>query len=182
LKTVDAFLSEVKAGTLPAVSFIDGTSTLGPPPARDEHPPSDVSVGMRRQQQLIEAFRASPQYLRAAFLLTYDEHGGLFDHVPPPQVDAYGLGIRVPLWVISPMLRRPGVVATRRPGEHVSTLKLIERLHGLPTLTSRNHTFDHGTPIGPGHDAYGAPAPPRDALSTISDLTELFDLDRRGPV
>jgi phospholipase C len=134
---------------------------------------------MRRQQQLIEAFRASPQYPRAAFLLTYDEHGGFFDHVPPPQVDAFGLGMRVPLWVISPLLRRRGVVATRRPSEHVSTLKLIERLYGLPTLASRNHTFDHATPVGPGYDAHGAPAPPRDGLSAISDLTDLFDLAPR---
>jgi phospholipase C len=91
------------------------------------------------------------------------------------------MGIRVPLWVISPMLRRRGVVATRRPAEHVSTLKLIERLHGLPTLASRNHAFDDATPIGPRHDAHGAPAPPRDGLSAISDLTDLFDFDRRAP-
>ena len=78
------------------------------------------------------------------------------------------------------MLRRRGVVATRRPAEHVSTLKLIERLHGLPTLASRNHAFDARDADGPGHDAHGAPAPPRDGLSAISDLTELFDLDRRA--
>jgi hypothetical protein len=72
-------------------------------------------------------------------------------------------------------------VATRRPAEHVSTLRLIERLHGLPTLASRNHAFDHATPIGPGYEANGAPAPPRDGLTAISDLTDLFDLGRRGP-
>jgi len=98
---------------------------------------------------------------------------------PFPKI-SFGLGRRVPLWVVSPLLRRRGVVATRRPAEHVSTLKLIERVHGLPTLASRNHTFDHATPIGPGYDAYGAPAPPRDGLSAISDLTDLFGLDRRG--
>jgi len=170
------YLHDCVAGTLPAVSWVI-------PSARDrvdEHPPSDVSIGMRRQQQLIEAFRASPQYPRAAFLLTYDEHGGFFDHLVPPQIDAFGLGMRVPLWVISPLLRRRGVVATRRPSEHVSTLKLIERLHGLPTLASRNHAFDHATPVGPGYDAFGAPAPPRDGLSAISDLTDLFDLAPRA--
>jgi phospholipase C len=169
------YLHDCVAGTLPAVSWLiaSGAGEL------DEHPPADVSIGMRRQQQLIEALRRSPQYSRAAYLLTYDEHGGFFDHVAPPQIDAYGLGLRVPLWVISPLLRRRGVVATRRPAEHVSTLKLIERLHGLPTLASRNHAFDRGTPIGPGHDAFGAPAPPRDGLGAISDLTDLFALDRR---
>ena len=171
------YLQDCAAGTLPAVSWI----IAGSQDQLDEHPPLDVSIGMHRQQRLITALRASPAYPRSAFLLTYDEHGGLFDHVPPPQLDAYGLGMRVPLWVISPLLRRRGVVVTRRPAEHVSTLKLIERLHGLPTLASRNHAFDHGTPIGPGYEGNGAPAPPRDGLSAISDLTELFHLDRRVP-
>jgi hypothetical protein len=85
----------------------------------------------------------------------------------------------VPLWVISPMLRR-GVTATRRPGEHVSTLKLIERLHGLPTLASRDRAFNRATPTGPNFEANGAPAPPRDGMSHISDPTGLFDFDRRG--
>jgi phospholipase C len=168
------YLEDCVGGTLPAVSWL--IPSFGD--EVDEHPRTDISIGMRTQQMLVEAFRASPQYPHAAFLLTYDEHGGFFDHVPPPQVDAFGLGIRVPLWVISPMRRRRGVVTTRRPAEHVSTLKLIERLHGLPTLASRNHTFDEATPIGPGHEANGAPAPPRDGLSALSDLTELFDFDR----
>ena len=174
--THDAYLYDCAAGTLPAVSWLIPSFTM----QVDEHPRTDVSAGMRLQQQAIGALRASPLWPRSAFLLTYDEHGGFFDHVAPPQLDAYGLGIRVPLWVISPMLRRRGVVATRRPAEHVSTLKLIERLHGLPTLASRNHAFDDATPTGPHHDANGAPAPPRDGLSAISDLTDLFDLDRRG--
>jgi phospholipase C len=104
------------------------------------------------QQQIIEALQASPLWDKSAFLLTYDEHGGFFDHVPPPQVDAYGLGVRVPLWVISPYAKR-GVVTTRKPAEHVSTLKFIERLWGLPTLAARNHTFDRRTPIGSNYDA-----------------------------
>ena len=174
LCTYDDYLLDCAAGSLPAVSWLIPSYTK----QVDEHPPADLSGGMRLQEEAIGALRASPLWPRSAFLLTYDEHGGFFDHVAPPQVDAYGLGIRVPLWVISPMLRRPGVVATRRPAEHVSTLKLIERLHGMPTLASRNHAFDDATPAGPRHDANGAPAPPRDGLSAISDLTDLFDLGR----
>jgi phospholipase C len=174
--THDDYLYDCAAGTLPAVSWLIPSFTKG----LDEHPPNDPSAGMRLQQQAIGALRASPLWPRSAFLLTYDEHGGFFDHVAPPQVDAYGLGIRVPLWVVSPMLRRGGVVVTRRPAEHVSTLKLIERLHALPTLASRNHAFDAATPIGPRHEANGAPAPPRDGLLAISDLTDLFDLGGRG--
>ena len=97
------------------------------------------------QQEMITALRRSPPWAHSAFLLTYDEHGGFFDHVAPPQVDAYGLGIRVPLWVISP-LRAARRVTSRKPADHVSTLKFIERLYGLPTLASRNHQFDTATP------------------------------------
>ncbi len=176
LGTHDDYLRDCAAGALPAVSWLIPSVA----DQVDEHPPADVSAGMGLQQQAIGALRASPLWPRAAFLLTYDEHGGFFDHVAPPQVDAYGLGVRVPLWVVSPMLRRRGVVATRRPAEHVSTLKLIERLHGLPPLAARNHAFDDATPTGPRHEANGAPAPPRDGLEAISDLTDLFDLGRRG--
>jgi phospholipase C len=93
--------------------------------------------------------------------------------VPPPQVDAYGLGIRVPLWVVSPHARR-GVVTSSRPADHVSTLKFVERLWGLPTLASVNHTFDTSTPTGGDYDTGGAPAPPRDGLASLSDLFDLF--------
>jgi phospholipase C len=140
----------------------------------DEHPPADVSVGMGSQQEMITALRRSGAWARSAYLLTYDEHGGFFDHVAPAQVDAYGLGIRVPLWVISPFARR-GPVRSRKPAEHASTLKLIERLHGLPTLASRNHQFDLATPTGANYESGGKPAPPRDGLESISDLLDLFD-------
>ena len=142
----------------------------------DEHPPANVAVGMGYQQELITAVRRSSAFDHMAYLLMYDEHGGFFDHVPPPQIDAYGLGIRVPLWVVSPYARR-GVVTTSRPADHVSTLKLIEHTFGLPTLASRNHQFDHATPTGPEYQANGAPAPPRDAHAGLSDLTDLFQFD-----
>lgn len=170
LSTHDDYLRDCAAGTLPSVAWLIPSAAA----QVDEHPPADPSPGMALQQQAIGALRASPQWPGAAFLLTYDEHGGFFDHVAPPWVDAYGLGVRVPLWVISPLLRRRGVVTTRRPAEHSSTLRLIERLHGLPTLASRNHAFDRATPSGPRNDTGGAPAPPRDGLAAISDLTDLF--------
>jgi phospholipase C len=108
-----------------------------------------------------------------AYLLTYDEDGGFFEHVAPPQVDAYGLSMRVPLWVISPYAK-VGRVQSSLPAEHTSTLKLIEALHGLPTLSSRNHLFDTSTPTGSNYQANRAPAPPRDGRDDISDLLDLF--------
>jgi phospholipase C len=128
---------------------------------------------MALQEELITAVRESPQWDGAAYFLTYDEHGGFFDHVAPPQLDAYGLSVRVPLWVVSPYARK-GPVVSRRPAEHTSTLKFLERLFGLPTLASRNDLFDTATPTGSNYQANGAPAPPRDGRTDISDLFDLF--------
>jgi phospholipase C len=167
--TKQDFLDDCARGRLSQVSWVIPSYSM----RFDEHPPADVSVGMGFQQELIAALRASRLWSRSAFLLTYDEHGGFFDHVPPPRVDAYGLGVRVPLWVVSPHARK-GPVVSARPADHTSTLKLIERLHHLPTLASRNHSFDTSTPTGANYEAEGAPAPPRDGLDSISDLFDLF--------
>ncbi len=164
------YLADCRSGRLPQVSWLIPSFTHH----LDEHPPANVQRGMRLQRAMIQALRGSPHWAHSAFLLTYDEHGGFFDHVAPPQVDAYGLGVRVPLWVISPMARR-GVITSRKPAEHGSILKLIERLHGLPTLASRNRTFDRSTPTGPNYQARGAAAPPRDGHRSISDLYDLFE-------
>ena len=192
--SIDEYYADCAAGTLPNVSWIIPSFSM----QFDEHPPADVSVGMNFQRQTIEALQGSPHWGQSAFLLTYDEHGGFFDHVPPPQVDAYGLGIRVPLWVISPHARR-GVVTSGRPADHVSTLRFLERLWDLPTLASRNHLFDASTPKSGSptppwingsdplkpwnasttgkYQGNGAPAPPRDGNEHLSDLFDLFHFD-----
>ena len=74
------YLRDCRTGELPQVSWLIPSFTN----QVDEHPPADVSVGMRLQQRVIGALRRSPVWPRSAFLLTYDEHGGYFDHVPPP--------------------------------------------------------------------------------------------------
>jgi phospholipase C len=168
--TLGDYLEDCRRGTLPNVSWTIPSFLM----EFDEHPDADVSIGMGLQQQVIDALRESPLWPRSALLLTYDEHGGFFDHVPPPQIDAYGLGVRVPLWVVSPYARR-GPVLSGKPADHVSTLKFIERTFGLPTLASHNHTFDASTPTGGDYEAGGAPAPPRDGRAELSDLFDLFD-------
>jgi phospholipase C len=95
LATKHDYLTDLGNGTLPQVSWIIPDDRIG----WDEHPPADIRVGMR--------FAAGAHHRPAAIqgladLLTYDESGGFFDHEPPPALDAYGLGPRVPTWVISP--------------------------------------------------------------------------------
>jgi phospholipase C len=165
-----SFLNDARKGELPQVSWLVSSFAHH----RDEHPPADVSAGMGLQEELITAVRESPIWDSTAYLLTYDEHGGYFDHVAPPQIDAYGLGVRVPLWVVSPY-SKTGPVLSSRPAEHTSTVKLIEAVYGIPTtLTEQNHLFDSSTPTGGNYQANGAPAPPRDGRDDISDLLDLF--------
>jgi phospholipase C len=112
------------------------------------------------------------------YVLTYDESGGFFDHVAPPQLDAYGLGPPgTDLGHLATGQARPPGEPTRY--EHSSTLKLIEAAFGLPTLASLNHTFDTQTPGGKDNAAAsgrrtGPPAPPRDGLSSIGTMLECF--------
>ncbi len=167
------YLQDLRTGRLPQVSFVIPSFSMG----WDEHPPADVTVGMGIQRELITALQQSSAWAGAAYILTYDESGGFFDHVSPPQLDAYGLGIRVPTWVISPFAR-PGHIEPALY-EHASVLKFIEAVFGLPTLASVNHRFDTSTPGGPDNEAaagqpLGPPAPPRDGLSAIGSLMECF--------
>jgi phospholipase C len=167
------YLNDLRRGRLPQVSFIIPSYARG----WDEHPPADISVGMGLQQELITALRDSSAWDTSAYVLTYDETGGYFDHQRPPQLDAFGLGFRVPTWVISPYAKKSHLEPTLY--EHTSTLKFIESVFGLPTLASVNHEFDTSTPIGANYEAgtgqVGPPAPPRDGLSAVGDLMECLD-------
>ena len=168
------YYNDLKAGTLPQVTFLISDAFTS------EHPPLSIREGEIKMAQVIEALMKSSSWKSSALFLTYDEGGGYFDHVPPPQLDAYGLGMRVPALVISPWAKR-GYVSGQLY-EHNSLLKFIERRFGLPTLSSVNHLFDITTP-GLNNDAaqgkpVGPPAPPRDGLAQLGDFYEAFDFSQ----
>jgi phospholipase C len=170
---VDYFY-DLGSGKLPQVSFLI-TQTL-----IDEHPTLDIRLGHLVMEAAIKSLMQSSAWKSSVFFLTYDEGGGYFDHVAPPQVDAYGMGFRVPTLVISPYAKR-GFVSGQLY-EHASILKFIERRFELPTLASVNHLFDSSTP-GVNNDAAhgnasGPPAPPRDGLSAIGDFYEVLDFSQ----
>lgn len=165
------YYADLKAGTLPQVSFLITEALVS------EHPPADIQMGQRKMARVINALIASSAWQRSALFLTYDEGGGFFDHVVPPRLDAYGLGHRVPTLVISPYARR-GYLAGQLY-EHSSILKFIERRFGLPSLASVNHQFDDSTP-GINNDAAngaasGPPFPPRDRDARLGDFSAVFD-------
>jgi phospholipase C len=172
--TKGGYLNDCRKGRLPQVSFLIPSYARG----WDEHPPASVQVGESLMAECITALRESPVWDSSAYIVTYDEHGGYFDHVKPHQFDAFGLGIRIPTWVISPWAKRGHLEPTLY--EIVSILKFLERNFGLPTLASVNHLFDDGTPVGGNYEAaapgatVGPPAPPRDGIGDIGDLMECF--------
>jgi phospholipase C len=150
------YFAALTAGTLPAVTFIDGEGTT-----QEEHPPGDVQKGEAFVRKVVTAAIASKQWATMAIILTYDEAGGFFDHVPPPaacvpSADAANapfnrLGVRIPMVVISPWAR-PGYVS-HVPQEITSITRFIELLHDLPALTHRDANatalldlFDFTTP------------------------------------
>lgn len=167
----DDYHNDLSNGTLPQVSFLITEDLIS------EHPPADIQWGQQKMADVIAKLMASSAWQSSALFLTYDEGGGFFDHVAPPQLDAYGLGFRVPMLVVSPYARRGYI--SGQVYEHASILKFIERRFGLPTLASINHQFDTSTP-GSNNDAAngastGPAAPPRDGLRQIGDFYEAFD-------
>jgi len=169
--TEDDYYNDLQAGTLPQVSFLITEGTVS------EHAPQSVLAGQQQMEKVINALMQSSAWISSALFFTYDEGGGFFDHVAPPQVDAYGLGVRVPMLVISPYARR-GYVSGQLY-EHSSVLKYLERRFGLSTLASVNHQFDTSTPgtnnAAANGGASGPPASPRDALVQLGDFYEAFD-------
>jgi phospholipase C len=143
------YYADAAAGTLPQVAFVDPTFIGKVDVEDDEHPPANPQVGQQFSAKIVNALMASPEWSSSAYFQIWDEHGGYFDHVPPPAApvpdgiapiggkgafDSYG--IRVPLLVVSPW-SRPGYVS-HVVHDHTSILKTIEDRFGLPPLTHRD--------------------------------------------
>ena len=78
----ERFFADAAAGTLPAYSWVEPKLMFGE--LDDYHPPTDIRAAERFLSQVYEAVRGSPAWERTALLILFDEHGGCYDHVPPP--------------------------------------------------------------------------------------------------
>ena len=147
-RTLANFLVDAAAGTLPEVAFVDprfigaAEGTSG-----DDHPHADIRNGEAFLDLIYRAVTQSPAWPSTVLVITYDEWGGFFEHVPPPPGpvaaaeqalgNTDGLrGFRVPCVLISPFARRGGVSSTLF--DHTSTLRMIEWRWGLAPLTVRD--------------------------------------------
>ena len=124
------YFRDLKQGTLPQVSW------LIPDFQDSEHPPESVAQGMWYVTRLINALMESKYWANSVVFLTWDDYGGFYDHVPPPELDAFGFGPRVPLLVISPYAK-PGYVSSQTGG-FSSILRFIEERYNLKNLTKRD--------------------------------------------
>ena len=135
LKDEADFIAAAQNGTLPAVAFVK------PYGLNNEHPGyTDIITGENHTEQLINAVRNGPQWKNTVIIITYDEHGGFWDHVAPPVVDRWGPGSRVPTLIISPFARRHHVDHKRY--DTTSILAFIEARWHLKPLTTRDAAAD----------------------------------------
>jgi phospholipase C len=145
------FKGAAAAGTLPAFTFLEPS---WPSTGNSQHPNYDVALGEQLIHDVYEAVRSGPGWPQTLLIITYDEHGGCYDHVPPPwgatppdgNVGEYGFkfdrfGVRVPTVLVSPLIA-PGTVyrvpAGSVPLDHTSILKTIEQRWSLQSLTARD--------------------------------------------
>lgn len=145
------FQAAAAAGTLPAFTFLEpswGSS------GNSQHPNYDVALGEQFIHDVYEAVRTGPGWAQTLLVITYDEHGGCYDHVPPPSgatppdnsagefgFDFTRFGVRVPAVLVSPLIEAGTVFrapAGGPPLDHTSILKTIQQRWGLPSLTARD--------------------------------------------
>jgi phospholipase C len=100
VKNLEAYYRAASAGTLPSVSWIV------PSGSDSEHPPSSVHRGQAHVTAVINAAMQGPDWNSTAIFLSWDDWGGFYDHVAPPEIDQNGYGLRVPGLVISPYAKQ----------------------------------------------------------------------------
>ncbi|MGH2786378.1 MAG: phospholipase C [Actinomycetota bacterium] len=127
----DRVLSDIRNERLREVSWII------PPSGYNEHPggPS-VCLGENWTVEVVNEIMRSKYWKNTAIIVTWDDFGGFYDHVPPPHFDIMGLGPRVPLLIISPWTVEGYVDNTLY--EFSSMVKFVETIHGLDCLTERD--------------------------------------------
>ncbi len=151
---INQFYADAKAGKLPRFSFIDPNYTT-----TSEENPQDIDLGEQFIAKVVDAVMHSPQWEKTALFITYDEHGGYYDHVPPPVAIAPDkiapqqslanppgslegalnyerYGFRVPLIVVSPWAKKGYV--SNIVQDHTSITAFIEHKWNLPAMSARD--------------------------------------------
>jgi phospholipase C len=151
------FFADAAAGKLPNVVFLDPNLRDEWGGGDDDHPPGDVQVADQFMAKVVQSVTASPQWPHLALIITFDEHGGLYDHAAPPkacapdgilpivppgetQYDFAQYGFRVPLIVISPYAKAHYV--SHAITDHTSITRFVEQRFKLPAMSARDANAD----------------------------------------
>jgi len=163
LPKIEQFFTDAAAGTLPSVCWVEPNNET-----QTEEDPQDISMGEAYVSKVINAVMSGPKWSKTLLVLCYDEHGGYYDHVPPPaaiapddikpilkahpdeHLDGFPVnvpgdytryGFRVPGFIVSPYARKDYV--SHVVHDHTSILSLIEHKWNLPALTHRDGAADN---------------------------------------
>ncbi len=128
---LNQYWTDLENNQLPSVAYLV-------PSGLSEHPPGDITVGQSFGVSTITSLMRSSAWGSSVFVEAWDDWGGWYDHVIPPQVDGDGYGFRVPALIISPYARHGTIDNTTY--DFTSILKFIEDNWSLPPLTARDAT------------------------------------------
>jgi phospholipase C len=160
IQPTGSFFAAARSGTLPAVSWVV------PSGADSEHPPSPVSFGQSWVTSLVDAVMNGPDWNSTAIFLTWDDWGGFYDHVVPPNVDQNGYGLRVPGIVISPYAKHGYI--DHQTLSFDAYVKFIE------------DDFLNGQRLDPRTDGRADPRPDvRENVRILGNLVRDFDFNQR---
>lgn len=172
---LEHFYEDAAAGTLPNLAWIDPIYGRN-----DDHPPTHPLAGQILIQSIYDALAKSPQWGRCAMIVTYDEHGGFFDHVPPPTVpDEHAelgfdqLGFRVPTFIAGPHVQTGLVDSTVY--DHTSVYRSLAKLWDLESLSVREAAANDFLHVFDEESLQQTSAPSPLTLATIeADEEEIF--------
>ncbi|WP_341679289.1 alkaline phosphatase family protein [Niveibacterium sp. SC-1] len=145
IASIEQFKKDARAGDLPAFSFLEPV-WIGSAGTTSYHPGPDVVPGEVALNELFDAMKAGPAWNETLFVITFDEHGGIFDHVSPPRavnpwpndvIDGYRfdmMGVRVPTILVSPWIQEKTVfrAAGDTPYDSTSILATLLHWYGIP--------------------------------------------------
>lgn len=126
---LEEYFTDLQNGTLPSVSYIV-------PSGASEHPPGSILAGQRFVKKLLNGLMESDSWQSSAFMWSYDDWGGWYDHVPPPNVGEFGYGFRVPALLVSPYAKQGHIDHTEL--DFTSMLKFIEENWRVEPLANRD--------------------------------------------
>ncbi|MGB0384610.1 MAG: alkaline phosphatase family protein [Ardenticatenaceae bacterium] len=162
---MDEYYKDLENGTLPAVAYMV-------PSGASEHPPGSIRAGERFVKGLIQALQRSDFWDSSAFMVTYDDWGGWYDHVDPPVVDEYGYGFRVPTFLVSSYAKQGFIDNTTL--DFTSVMKFIEENWGLEPVAERDANANSFM------NAFDFSKPPRAPLF-VASVRDPLDIQTTDP-